>query len=199
MPWVNYLCGKKLCDLKDGLCKYTNDRQAEIEKTDIKKLEEQRRRGTLALNNASTDIRAEYEDSIKKITRSLKKEAKEELEKSVRKFDEALRKYTGENPISRTRNRLGVFPWFARILGTGGTESYQDMEFSVRTTAIARILSRFSGELINSLTTATEDKKKKWRDLLIGEMTGILRENFSGESLDASMIRRVIRDAVDYI
>lgn len=198
---MNYVEAKSrsLHDLKDGLCKYTNDRQAEIEKTDIKKLEEQRRRGTLAFNNASVDIRTEYEDSIKKITRSLKKEAKEELEKSVRKFDEALEKYTRKNPISITRNRPGVFPWFARILGTGGIEGYEDMEFSVRTTAIARILSRFSGKLIESLTTATENKKEEWRNLLIGEMTKILRENFSDESLDASMIRRVIIGAVDYI
>ena len=60
-------------------------------------------------------------------------------------------------------------------------------------------LSEFSEELVYSITKTVEDKKKDWRTALIRDMDKILRENFDDESLEASMIRRVIRDAISSI
>ena len=84
-----------------------------------------------------------------------------------------------------------------RVFSEGG---YRDKDYTTcRTNAVFHSVLEFSEAMAEEVADKVEDKKRDWRNDLNRNMTKILRQNFSDESLEASMIRRVIRDAVQLI
>ena len=66
--------------LKDGLLAFADERQSEIERTDIEKIKAQREALEKALNNASVDIKWGYEESVDNLSRSLAEEFRRKIE-----------------------------------------------------------------------------------------------------------------------
>ena len=182
--------------LKDGLLAFADERQSEIEGTDIEKIKAQREALEKALHNASADIKWGYEDSVRKIISSLDRELRGELDRQKQALSGNIERETGEVTETKERKKRGVVAWFARIFTDGGYEKYSETHTTIRTNAVSQGLSQFSLDMRRSFSTATEKKKTEWRDDLIPDMNKILRKNFDDESLEASMIRRVIRNAV---
>ena len=91
----------------------------------------------------------------------------------------------------------GLVAWLERLIGSGGTQEVYVR--TIRTNAVSHLLSEFSEELVESVSEATEKKKRNWRNDLNWNMTEILRRHFGDEILEASMIRRVIRNVVHSI
>ena len=172
--------------LKDGLLAFADERQSEIEGTDIEKIKAQREALENALYNASADIKWGYEELVDNLSRSLAEEFRRKIE-GVKKSTESDIDQ-GKEMRMRTE-RWGFFWLFKREV------SYP----TIRTGAVSHSLSEFSEELVYSITKTVEDKKGDWRTDLIRDMAKILRDNFGDESLEASMIRRVIRDAISSI
>ena len=184
-----------LHSLKNGLIRYANERQSQIESTDIAKLKKRRGELTKALDNASEDIKDEHEDSVYLIKTSLK----EELESQVKEGADALenRIEQGRGETTKTTKKAGPIAWVERFIGSGGT---QDISIdTIRTNAVSHRLSEFSEKLAELVSEKTEDKKRNWRNDLNRNMTKILRRHFGDEILEASMIRRVIRNVVHSI
>ena len=181
--------------LKDGLLAFADERQSEIERTDIEKIKAQREALEKALHNASVDIKGNYEDSVRKIISSLDRELRRELDRQKQALSGNIERETGEVTETKERKKRGLVAWFARWFG-GGYEKYSKTHTTIRTNAVSQGLSQFSLDMRRSFSTAAEEKKAEWRNDLIRGMTKILRENFDDESLEALMIRRVIRNAV---
>ena len=119
--------------LKNGLLEYINDRQGEIEKADIEKIKEQL---TKNLDNASTDIKSAYKESVDSITTSLNKELQKDLKRQKQTLSADIERDTGTTSEPEKREKSGLFPWVARILWEGGYETYLKNYTTVRTTAI---------------------------------------------------------------
>ena len=184
-----------LHSLKNGLIRYANERQSQIESTDIAKLKERRGELTKALDNASEEIKDEYEDSVYLIKNSLT----EELESQVKEGADALenRIEQGRGETTKTTKKAGPIAWVERFIGSGGTK---DISIdTIRTNAVSHLLSEFSEKLAELVSKKTEEKKRNWRNDLNRNMTKILRRHFGDEILEASMIRRVIRNVVHSI
>lgn len=184
-----------LHSLKNGLIRYANERQSQIESTDIAKLKERRGELTKALDNASEDIKDEHEDSVYLIKTSLK----EELESQVKKGEDALenRIEQGRGETTKTTENAGPIAWVERFIGSGGTQDI--LVRTIRTNAVSHLLSEFSEDLTELVSEETEKKKKNWRNDLNRNMTKILRRHFDDDILEASIIRRVIRNVVHSI
>ena len=184
----NYVHAKyqSLHALRKGLLAYANERQSQIESTDIQTIKEQRIKLTKALDNASEDIKWEYEDTIDRITNLLKEEFRRELEAREQALKRKIEKEKGED--NETYKDGFIFK-------TTRTRMYD----TIRTNAVHRRLSEFSEELKVEVVDKTEDKKRDWRNDLNQNMTKILRKHFGDEDLEASLIRRVIRDTVHSI
>lgn len=186
---------QSLDTLKDGMLTYANDRKIQIESTDIAKFRKQSENLNTALINASGDIEEAYEASIYTITSALERELLAELKRIERYINSEREESRGE-----TKKRLkkrGFLNLLARVFSEGGykVETYT----TCRTNAVFHSLADFSEELEKKVMNKVKDKNLKWRDDLNQNMTKILRQHFSDESLEASMIRRVIRDAVHSI
>ena len=181
--------------LKDGLLAFANERQSEIERADIGKIKAQRATLTKALDNASLDIKLDYAESVKQITNSLNRELRGELDRRKQALMKNIESAAGEVTETKERKKRGIFAWIARGFG-GGYETYSKTSKTIRTNALSHDLSLFASDMGSEFSTITENKKTEWRNDLIKKMTKILREHFDDESLEASMIRRVIRNAV---
>ena len=181
--------------LKDGLLAYANERQALIESTDIEKIKKQHEKLEKALNDASWDIKLDYEESVTNITSSLEQALRRELK---RMEGETQSEYQEARDTTRTIiEKEGFLNKVARKLWGGGYR--QETYTTIHTHAVVRSLSKFSMDLVNLLIMMAEEKKTEWRNVLIKDMINILRENFDDASLEASMIRRVIRIEVNSI
>ncbi len=172
---------RSLKDLKAGLLEFAENRQAEIEGTDIQKLKEQRRELETSLKGAAADIEDAKDDSVDLIGKSMR----DELEKRIK--EEELKGKISEEEGDRTEHyKDGV------IFKKTRTRVHQ----TIRTNAIVNHLSDFSENLVEEVVEKAEEKKKDWRKELNSNMTKILRENFPDGSLEASVIRRVIGSTV---
>ena len=172
---------RSLKDLKAGLLEFAENRQAEIEGTDIQKLKEQRRELETSLKGAAADIEDAKDDSVDLIGKSMR----DELEKRIK--EEELKGKISEEEGDRTEHyKDGV------IFKKTRTRVHQ----TIRTNAIVNHLSDFSENLVEEVVEKAEKKKKDWRKELNSNMTKILRENFPDGSLEASVIRRVIGSTV---
>ena len=181
--------------LKDGLLAFADERQSEIERTDIGKIKAQRATLTKALNDASWDIKLDYEESVTQRTNSLNRELRGELDRQKQALSKNIESAIGEVTETKERKKRGFFAWVARGFG-GGYEQYSKTSKTIRTNAVSHDLSLFASDMGSEFQTIAKNKKTEWRNDLIKEMTKILREHFEDESLEASMIRRVIRNAV---
>ena len=181
---------RSLHDLKDGLLTYAHEQQSLIESTDIEQVKEQRKKLKKALNDALWDIKLDYKESVKEATRSLRQKFQQRLKKMGQdieiEIDQAEETKTGTRPQKGFWAKL----FFKK-------EEYQDT--TVRTNAAYYVLLRSSMELTDSFIDIAEDEKTEWRNGLIRYMTKNLRNYFKDESLDALMIRRVIRIACNAI
>lgn len=186
---------KSLYALRDGLLTYTNNRKTQIESTDITKFKEQSKNLNTALINASEDIKSEYEDSIHTVARFLEQELQRELKRMENEINSDHQEARGEK--KKKIKKKGIKNWWARVWSGGGYE--EKIYTTCRTNVIFHSLLEFSEGLTAEVVDKVEDKKRDWRNNLNRNMTKILRQHFSDESLEASMIRRVIRDAVHSI
>ena len=196
----NYVRAKRqsLHVLKDGLLKYADERRSQIESADIKKFKEQSKKLTKALNSASSDIEDKYEDSMEEITSSLENELRGKLKDAKKEFE--VKSTEVEGIDKKLEPREGLFPRLARVLGIGEKGGYKDVDYTTyRTNTVSNELKRFPIELIGFLNKEVQRKKTDWRNGLIKDMTRILREHFDDETLEASLIRRVIRSTVNSI
>ena len=185
-----------LHSLRNGLIRYVNERQSQIESTDIAKLKNRKGELIKALDNASEDIKDEQEESVYRIKNSLK----EELESEVKKGEGALenRIEQGRGETTKTIKKAGPIAWLKRLIGSeDGTQNIPIR--TIRTSAVSYLLSEFSEELAELVREGTEEKKRSWRNDLNRNMTKILRRHFGDETLEASMIRRIIRNVVHSI
>ena len=181
--------------LKDGLLAFADERQSEIERADIGKIKAQRATLTKALNDASWDIKLDYEESVTQRTNSLNRELRGELDRQKQALSKNIESAIGEVTETKERKKRGFFAWIARGFG-GGYEQYSKTSKTIRTNAVSHDLSLFASDIGREFKTIAENKKAEWRNELIKEMAKILQEHFDDESLEASMIRRVIRNAV---
>lgn len=177
---------KSLYDLRDGLLTYTKNRKTQIESTDIQTIKEQRIKLTKALDNASEDIKWEYEESVYRIKNSLKEEFRRELEVREQALEQNIDQKKGE---TTEEYKEGII--FKKTV--------TKKQATIRTGAVVRHLSELPEELEEEVADKTEDKKRDWRNDLNRNMTKILRKHFDDGNLEASMIRRVIRDTVHSI
>ena len=197
----NYVHAKRqsLQALRAGLLSFAEERQGKIEKTELETIKKQKETLETDLSNASKDIGLNYEESIEKVSKDLKKMAQTELETMLQSIEDQI----GENREKITEKieekEEGLGAWFKRLLGLGGTRTRTKTHVTIRTNAVSHKLSRISRELSNVLINSAEEKKKKWRDELVGSVTKVLRESFDDDDLDALMIRRVIRHTVNSI
>ena len=185
-----------LHSVRNSLIRYANERKSQIESTDIAKLKERRGELIKALDGASEDIKDEYEELVYRIKNSLK----EELESEIKKGEGALenRIDQGRGETTKTIEKAGPIAWLKRLIGSeGGTQNISIR--TIRTNAVSYLLSEFSEELAELVSEGTEEKKRNWRNDLNRNMTKILRRHFGDEILEASMIRRVIRNVVHSI
>lgn len=185
---ANYVHAKyqSLHALRKGLLAYANERQSQIESTDIAKFKEQRRGLTKALDDASEEIKDEYEESIYLIKKSMRDKFKQGLEAREQALKRRIENEKGEDTETY---KDGL------IFKTTRTRTFA----TIRTNAVHRRLSEFSEELKEEVVDKTEDEKRDWRNDLNRNMTKILRKHFGDEDLEASLIRRVIRDTVHSI
>ena len=181
--------------LGKGLLSYVNERQGEIESTDIEGIRARREELTAALNGAATDIQLDYKESIEKVSSDLTDVGRQALRNMHKSLGDNITKGTGES-VERIKEE-GLGGWWRRVIGKGGYKRVTHT--TIRTNAVSHELSRFSRELTDFLIKETEDAKKKWRNDLIGSMTRVLRENLNEDHLEASRIRRGIRTAVNSI
>ena len=196
---MDYVYAKRrsLHALKDGLLAYANERHSEIASTDIKKIKKQREELAKALDYASEDIKEGYEDSIYTITRSLEQELRGELKRIEREIHGEHQEAKARGKKKKRLKKRGFLNWLNRVFSEGG---YRDKDYTTcRTNAVFHSVLEFSEAMAEEVADKVEDKKRDWRNDLNRNMTKILRQNFSDESLEASMIRRVIRDAVQLI
>ena len=184
----NYVHDKyqSLHALRKGLLAYANERQFQIESTDIAKFEERKEQLTKALDDASEEIKDEYEESIYLIKKSMRDKFKQGLEAREQALKRRIENEKGED--SETYEDGVIFK-------TTRTRTYA----TIRTNGVHRRLSEFSEDLKKEVVEKTEDEKRDWRNDLNRNMTKILRKHFGDEDLEASMIRRVIRDTVHAI
>ena len=176
--------------LKDGLLKYADERRSQIESTDIRRFKEQSKRLEQALNNASWDIKLDYEESVDNTARALR----QKLQESLRKMKEDIGIEIDGTIKTEGRNRLKEGFW-EKIFRN--KENYTHT--TVRTNAAYDCLLRFSVELTGPFTDIVENEKKGLREGLIRDANKTLRSHFDYENLEASMIRRVIRVAINSI
>ncbi len=173
---------QSLQDLKAGLLAFAEERQAEIEGTDIQRLKEQRRTLEASLKEASLDIEDAKDDSVDRIGKSMRNEVRIRDEDLKRKIEteerDRIEHYEEGIIFKKTRTKVHK---------------------TIRTNAIVNHLSHFSENLVEEVVEKAEEKKKDWRKELNRNMTKILRENFPDDSLEASVIRRVISSTVKAI
>ena len=181
---------KSLHDLKDGLLTYANEQQSLIESTDIEKIKKQHKKLQKALNDASWDIKLDYEESIKNTTRSLRQKLQQRLKKIKQDIEMEI-----DQAEKEKKGKLAQKGFWASFFRK--QEEYQYT--TVRTNASYHVLLRFTMELTDPFIDIVEDEKTEWRNGLIRDMTKNLRNYFIDESLDALMIRRVIRIACNAI
>lgn len=172
---------RSLQDLKEGLLEFAEARQAEIEGTDIQRLKEQRRKLEGSLKGAAVEIEDAKDDSVDRIGKSMR----DELERRI-KEEELKGKIDVEKGDRTEYYKDGI------IFKKTRTRVHQ----TIRTNAIVNHLSDFSENLVEEVVEKAEEKRKDWRKELNSNMTKILRENFSDDSLEASVIRQVISSTV---
>lgn len=173
---------QSLQDLKAGLLAFAEDRQAEIEGTDIQRLKEQRRKLEASLKEASLDIEDAKDDSIDCIETSMRDELKRGIKRG-----ELLRDLDKEEIVRTEMHDEG---WIK-------TKMVPRRHRTFRTNAIVNRLKNFSNDLTEEVEDKTEDKKKDWRNDLNRRMTKVLRNHFDDDRFEPSMIRRVTKKTVD--
>ena len=175
---------RALQDLRAGLLKFAEDRQGEIESTDITRFKEKRRELDASLKGAALDIEDAKDESVDHIEKSMK--------------DELVRRVTEEELKGKVRDEQGE-----------RTEDYKEgiifkktrtrRHKTIRTRAVVNHLSGFSEDLVWEVAEKADKKKEDWRKELNRSMTNVLREHFDDDLLESSMIRRVIRSTVGAI
>ena len=175
---------QSLQDLKAGLLAFAEERQAEIEGTDIQRLKEQRRKLEASLKGAAADIEDAKDDSIDCIEKSMRDELKRGIKRG-----ELLRDLDKEEIVRTEMHDEG---WIK-------TKMVPRSHRTFRTNAIVSRLKNFSNDLKEEVEDKTEDKKKDWRNDLNRRMNKVLRNHFDDDRLKASMIRRVTRKAIEDI
>ena len=176
--------------LKDGLLKYAEERRSQIESADIRKFEKQSKKLEQALNSASWDIKLDYEESVDNIIRALR----QKLQERLRKMKEDIGIEIDQIPKSDSGKRQSENLW-KKILGIKEDYIYT----TIRTNTVYNCLLRFSRELTDPFIDIVENEKKEFRKGIIRDMNKTLRSHFDDENLEASMIRRVIRIAINSI
>ena len=173
--------GQSLQAMRTGLLKFTENRQAEIEGTDIQVLKEEQRTLEESLEEASWDIEEAKDESVDCIEKSMSYELKERIKQGV--------DLTGAKGEGTEEHDEG---WIKTKMVTRRHETF-------RTNTIVNRLKNFSNDLKEEIEDKTEDKKKDWRNDLNSRMTKVLRKHFDDDRLKASMIRRVTRKAIEDI
>ena len=175
---------RALQDLRAGLLKFAEDRQGEIESTDITRFKEKHRKLDASLKEAALDIEDEKDESVDRIEKSMK--------------DELVRRVTEEELKGKVRDEQGERPenyTEGVIFKKKRTRRHK----TIRARAVVNHLSGFSKDLVEEVAEKVDEKKKDWRRELNRSMTNVLREHFDDDLLESSMIRRVIRSTVGAI
>ncbi|MDR3259057.1 MAG: dynamin family protein [Fusobacteriaceae bacterium] len=165
------------------LQKSVNDKIRRVDSTDIKKLEDDKKKNEELYARGKEAIDGTFDDCVE--------ELKIALLGTILKNSESL--FLGaqdgvsdsEQTITeiRTRKKDGVLPWFARIIGFGGFESYNVDINTIRSGGVKSLLGNLIYELEQNIIKSVSEKIKSWKKEVQKDITHKLREAVKDDSL----------------
>ena len=168
--------------LRDGLLKFADDRQSQIEGKDFEK-----RRDSLlkSLKKTAYSIREAQEESARRITNKLKDEFKRELASRDRQVQQGIASEKGSREES----------YSAGFLKGNETEKIE----TIRTNAVVEILKESAEDMVEEVEEKAEAQMNVWRAELNRELTNVLRKELGDEGMEAWRVREIIKYAVNSI
>jgi predicted GTPase len=197
---------KMLDDKTKGITTFCNKlieevkkRRTFIEKTDLTKIQNEKLSLNRVFNKVTNAVERTFEDCIDDLVEKFRESAINSSSDLFRMTREDIASAEGEVSRMETVKESGIFPWFARVFGTGGytTESYT-VE-TINATNVSNSINGLIDKLQRKLDESVGYIEKEWKRKIpakIIEQTMLAAEG-DMDSVEPEVIDRALRRVVN--
>jgi hypothetical protein len=166
---------------RSDLLKFARAKSSEIKNADIDDLKMQQRKLNSKMTVATFDLNSVLRELKLQFLEQLPKQLMTNLKTAYGETENAFNSAGEQKNKTCSRDKSGIFPWFARHLWDGGKEDFTSMEFKLFLTPVRNAIQHFAEELTGSLRNSSKDLAFKFRKKLVIDITGAARKHFEND------------------